>query len=95
VTASDDLHTFHTVGPNCHWCYERGTAYVWGPYGTNVCEHCQGLISEGRDWEVVEALAARMTVRGGWHMLDPEGWRQREHERMARWLSIRTDCRPA
>jgi hypothetical protein len=63
-----------------------------GPYGTNVCAHCEELIDEGREWEVVEALAAQMTVRNGWHSLDPERWRRNEHENITRWLEVRTTC---
>ena len=33
----DDRWQFHTAGPNCHWCYHRDTAFVWGPFSTNVC----------------------------------------------------------
>ncbi len=90
----DDRWQFHTTGPNCHWCYHRDTAFVWGPYDTNVCAVCQELIEAGRQWDVVEALAARMTVRDRWLHLDPEDWRQNEHALMERWLRVRTDCRP-
>jgi len=87
-----DHQEFHTSGPNCHWCASGETAFVWQPYGTNVCAPCQELISAGREWEVVEGVAARLTVRDGWHLADPESWRDHEHERMARWLEIRTTC---
>jgi hypothetical protein len=50
------------------------------------------MFEDGRAQEVVEEVAARITVRAGWHGLDPERWRQHEHERMARWLEIRTTC---
>jgi hypothetical protein len=88
----DDRWQFHTAGPNCHWCYHRDTAFVWGPYGTNVCAVCQRLIEAGRQWEVVEALAAQMTVRGRWLWFDLERWRKREHYLIERWLNIRTTC---
>ena len=55
----DDRWQFHTTGPNCHWCYHRDTAFVWGPYGTNVCAVCQELIEAGRQWEVVERWPLR------------------------------------
>jgi hypothetical protein len=94
ASVADDAYLFHTIGPNCHWCYERPTAYVWGPYRTSVCLHCEELIAAGRQCEVVEALAEKMTVRDLWFGLDPEFSLQREHERMSRWLSVRTDPRP-
>jgi len=91
----DNRWQFHTTGPNCHWCYHRDTAFVWGPYGTNVCAVCQELIEAGRQWEVVEALAAQMTVqRRRWLWFDPERWRKREHGLIGRWLEVRTTCRP-
>lgn len=67
---------------------------AWGPYGTRVCAHCDELISQGRADEVVEELAARMTVRDAWHGLNPEEWRRREHDLMQRWLKVRTTSRP-
>lgn len=79
---------------SCHWCYLRPQEYVWGPYGTRVCGHCQQMAEEGRAHDIVEELAARMTVREGWRMLDPEEWRRHEHEKMARWLQVRTTCSP-
>jgi len=88
----DDRWLFRTSGPNCHWCYTGMTAFVWGPYGTNVCAHCQCLFDEGRQWEVPETLAARMTVRDRWMGADPEQWREREHRLIAKWLTIRTTC---
>ncbi|MGI9157703.1 MAG: hypothetical protein ACR2FG_13905 [Marmoricola sp.] len=48
----------------------------------------------GRQWGVVEALAAQMTVRGRWLWVDPERWRKREHGLIGRWLEVRTTCRP-
>jgi hypothetical protein len=91
-----DENVFRTDGRDaCHWCYLRPQAWVWGPYGTRVCDHCQQMIAEGRAQDVVEEMAARMTVRDGWgSMLDPEDWREREHNLMDRWLEVRTDCRP-
>ncbi len=38
----DDRWLFHTSGPNCHWCASGETAFVWGPYGTNICPGCVG-----------------------------------------------------
>lgn len=92
---SSDAWNFRTVGPNCHWCYFRKAAFVWGPYGTNVCAVCQDLIEAGLHWDVVEAVAARITIKGDWDDADPKGWRQREHALMERWLVIRTDRRQA
>ena len=90
-----DEYNFRTDGRDaCHWCYMRPQAFVWGPYGTRVCSYCQDLIEQGRHHEVVEELAARMTVRDVWATLDPERWRRHEHERMARWLQVRTTCEP-
>jgi 3-methyladenine DNA glycosylase AlkD len=91
----DDRWDFHTTGSNCHWCHQRKTAFTWGPYDTNVCNECQQLIQSGSQWDVVEGVAAHITVRGGWFMTDPETWRAKEHVLMARWLEIRTTCRPA
>lgn len=80
----------------CHWCWFRPQEWVWGPYGTRVCDHCDRLASEGRGAEIVEEHAARMTVHG-WPKLirDPEGYRQRERERLDRWLEVRTAREPA
>lgn len=90
-----DEYVFRTDGRDaCHWCYMRPQAVVWGPYGTRVCAHCDELISQGRADEVVEELAARMTVRDAWHGLNPEEWRRREHDLMQRWLKVRTTSRP-
>lgn len=99
VTGDDpygrDENAFRTDGRAvCHWCYLRPQTWIWGPYGTRICDHCQQLIDAGSAGDVVEELAARMTVRDGWHMLDPDRWRQHEHERMARWLEVRTTCQP-
>jgi hypothetical protein len=74
----------------CHWCFLRPQAYVWGPYGTRVCDYCDRLVADGRAGEIVEEVAARITVRDRWMMLDPEPWREHEHERIARWLEVRT-----
>lgn len=80
----------------CHWCALRPQAWVWGPYGTRVCDHCDQLASQGRAAEIVEEAAARITVRGGWRLgVDPETWRMHEHERVAKWLDIRTTREPA
>jgi len=78
----------------CHWCYMRPQAFVWGPYGTRVCDYCQQMAAEGRAHDIVEELAARMTVRDTWHKLDPEHWRERAHEHMQRWLDVRTTSAP-
>ena len=96
VDPSDrDENVFRTDGRDvCHWCTLRPQEWLWGPYGTRVCDHCQQLIEEGRQWEIVEGVAARITVRDNWHHLDPEQWRRREHGLMARWLKVRTDFRP-
>lgn len=100
MTAQDDPYdrdenVFRTDGRDaCHWCYLRPQAWVWGPYGTRVCDHCQQLIDAGRADEVVEECAARTTVHGGFSRLDldPDKWRAREHDLMNRWLRIRTTC---
>jgi hypothetical protein len=77
----DDRWHFHTSGPNCHWCAAGKTALVWGLYGTNVCADCQALFDEGRQWEVAETVAARITVRGRWvGGVNPERWRDQEHQ---------------
>lgn len=90
-----DENVFRTDGRACcHWCYLRPQAWVWGPYGTRVCDHCQQMVEDGRAREVAEELAARMTVRDGWHTLDPGHWREREQGLMARWLEVRTTCQP-
>lgn len=72
TSRDDDRWHFHSAKPHCHWCYHRDTAFVWGPYDTNVCAVGQELIEAGRQGEAVEALAAQMTVRGRWLWLDPE-----------------------
>lgn len=89
-----DENAFRTDGRDaCHWCYLRPQAFVWGPYGTRVCGHCQDLIAEGCGWDVVEELAARLTVRGTSRLIrDMERWRRREHNLMERWLRVRTNC---
>lgn len=87
----EDKFLFRTSGPGCHWCGTDRTRAVWGPYGTNVCDYCEGLLEQGREWEVAETVAARITVRGNWRMLDPENWRKRESALIAHWLSIRTE----
>lgn len=74
----------------CHWCSLRPQEFVWGPYGTRVCARCEQIIEGGGSWEVVEEVAARITVRGGWSVLDPGRWRQREHGKIGRWLEVRT-----
>lgn len=79
----------------CHWCYLRPQEWVWGPYGTRVCDLCDQLATQGRAAEIVEEVDARMTVRGGWHPMirDPEGRNRRELEALTRWLEVRTDRR--
>lgn len=82
----------------CHWCSLRPQMWVWGPYGTRVCDHCDQLAAAGQVAEIVEEAAARLTVRGafrrfGW-ALDPERWREHEHERIRRWLEVRTTRTP-
>lgn len=99
VSESDPYHqderSFRTDARGaCHWCRLRPQAWVWGPYGTRVCDHCSEMIAEGRAQEVVEEAAARITVRDGWHSLDPEQWRDREHALMTRWLRVRTTREP-
>ena len=100
MTEGDDPYEidellFRTVGRNlCHWCQLRPPAWVWGPYGTRVCDHCQVMIFDGRAAEVVDELAARMTVRDALGVVDPERWRAHQWALMARWLTIRTDCWP-
>lgn len=81
---------FLTLGSVCHWCMLRTPAWEWGPYGTRVCDHCQRMIQDGRAVDVIEELAARLTVRG--HLVDPEKWRELPHAQMTRWLEVRTDC---
>jgi hypothetical protein len=51
--------------------------------------HCEELIEAGRQWEIAEEVAARITVRHNW-IMHPDRWRQREHDLMARWLRMRT-----
>jgi hypothetical protein len=92
-------NAYRTDGPSCHWCQSRPAVWLWGPYRTHVCDYCQRMIAEGRQWDIIEELAASMTVRGSWKrgvgkMVDPERWRKREHAHMARWLELRTDCQP-
>lgn len=65
-----------------------------GTYGTRVCDHFQEMIAEGRPAEIVEEAAARILVRSGWHGIDPERWRAREHDLMARWLRVRSTREP-
>jgi hypothetical protein len=84
-----DWREFHTPGPNCHWCYHRPAAYLWCPWSTHVCEVCQALILAGREWEVVEGLAAQMTVRDRWMMIDPEHAREHWHDVMNRWIEAK------
>jgi hypothetical protein len=88
----DDRWLFRTSGPNCHWCASGETIHVWGPYGTNVCAFCEDLITQGRPWEVAEAVAARITVRDRWYDLDPERWLEHERALIERWLTLRRDC---
>ena len=90
----EDRYWYHTDGPNCHWCWGGATAFVWGPYGTHICQYCTDLIDAGRPNDIAETVAAAITVRDNWHGLDPERWRQREHARLAHWLTIRTTCTP-
>ena len=79
----------------CHWCYLRPQEWVWGPYGTRVCDHCDRLATAGRASEIVEEIDARMTVRGGWHrLIDPERRSSTENENLTRWLEVRTSRRP-
>ena len=59
---------------------------------TRVCAHCQDMLEQGRQWEIVEAVAAGITVRDHWSVLDPEQWRRHEHELIGRWLAVRTTC---
>lgn len=93
--ADRDEYNFRTNGRQvCHWCYLRPQAYVWGPFGTRVCEHCQELAGQGQQEAIVEALAARMTVRDAWHGVNPEKFREHEHARVARWIAVRTTCEP-
>ena len=91
-------HAFRTHGRDCcHWCALRPQAWVWGPYGTRVCDYCQQMIANGRARDVVEEAAARLTVRGTFarfRTLDEDHWRDREHALMTRWLVVRTDCQP-
>lgn len=100
VTEADpyerDENSFRTDGRDCcHWCYIRPQAWVWEPYGTRICDHCQHEIAEGRSAEIVDEHSARLTVYGGARrMRDPEQWRVREQARMRRWLEIRTTCEP-
>jgi hypothetical protein len=90
-----DENVFRTDGEDaCHWCYMRPQEFVWGPYGTRVCGYCQDMIRDGREWEVVEETASRMTVHDRWFGIDPEHWRAREHGLMQRWLKVRTTCQP-
>ena len=76
----------------CHWCSLRPQEWVWGPYGTRVCEQCDQLATEGRIDEIVEEAAARITVYGNFERfrLDPERWRRHEREKLQRWLEVRT-----
>ena len=91
-----DLKLFRTLGRDCcHWCSLRPQAWVWGPHGTRVCDHCQEMVLGGQVAEVVDELAARMTVRGTLGMLDLERWRAHELARMYRWLNVRTGFRAA
>jgi hypothetical protein len=82
----------------CHWCAYRPQEWVWGPYGTRTCDHCDQLAAEGRADEIVEEAAARLTVYGTFRRfkfaLDPERWRQHERERIQRWLKVRTTREP-
>lgn len=90
-----DEYVFRTDGRQvCHWCAYRPQAWVWGPYGTRVCDHCEELIAAGRQWEIPEGVAARITVRERWHDIDPDRWRRREHDLLARWLRVRTTREP-
>ena len=89
-----DEHRFHTSGPNCHWCARGETAWVWGPYGTNICADCTEMIEAAEPELVVETIAAAVTVRDNWHHLDPQRFREHELENLTRWLEIRTTCEP-
>lgn len=81
----------------CHWCSLRPHEWVWAPYGTRVCDHCQQMAAEGRAHDIVEEIHARMIVRGNFdrgigRLLDPETWRIHELARIDRWMEVRTDC---
>lgn len=79
----------------CHWCWLRPQAWVWGPYGTRTCTYCEELIQAGRAHDIVEEVAARITVRDGWRVIrDQEGWRRRERDKLERWVEVRTTRRP-
>lgn len=79
----------------CHWCWLRPQEWVWGPYGTRVCDHCNREAEEGRVHDIVDEHTARMTVHG-WPKLirDREGYRRREREKIDRWIEVRTTCKP-
>lgn len=86
---------FHTSGPNCHWCYGRPAAYVWCPWGTHVCDYCHDLTMEGREDEVVEILAASMTVHGSFgrgvgRIINPESFRDHHRDTIREWIENRT-----
>ncbi len=54
------------------------------------------MIDDGRPHDIVEEVAARITVRMGWNLIrDPEGWRRREKDQMDHWLQVRTTREPA
>lgn len=80
----------------CHWCALRPQAWLWAPFSTRVCDHCQQLIEDDRGDEIAEEIAARFTVRGTFDrfntMIDPDRWLAREHALFERWLDLRTTC---
>lgn len=75
----------------CHWCALRPQEWVWGPYGTRMCDYCDQLATSGKAGEIVEEIDARITVRVGWlGGINPDRWRKNEAGRLARWLEVRT-----
>ncbi len=91
-----DENAFRTDGRDvCHWCALRPQAWLWGPYGTRVRDHCQQMIEAGRAGDVVEEVAARITVLGRLAHGRPRPMaRTRAHPHDARWLQVRTTYRP-
>ena len=86
-----NVKLFQTVGRTwCHWCSVRPQVWVWAPYGTRVCDHCQDMVNDGRAAEVVEEIAAGMTVLGTLTAPQVEQWRSYHVAQIHRWVELRT-----